>query len=357
MPLRTQIQIKNYEDELQSFPLTQNLLLESSEKLEDSLLKSKITLLREVSEYGLLNTSELYNFNIGYVKETFSTVDLDITTYEEDGKHFIKCDPIKPLSPSSLYALFIDKDLSFEYIELKKSVSKGPGLLELVDIKNSTLDFSLNSYTFKITSNPFITQSANIVKVSFYINDTLKKTYNIDAKSSSNIIDVEGLKIKVQDSAFGLGEEFTLVSEGVINPLPENYIVKIKTALTDQIKPLENVNPSQKISNEDILDYYKGLNDIKDLETKPALDFNDSAWISKEIRIEYAGYNKILLHLNTLSASQIDLEAISVLREGPAYNKYDLESLNLYSEKDIISVRAEELDDKTILLIVDEEEL
>ena len=40
----TKIRIVNFEEELRSFPLEQEIILESSVLLEDSLLKNKITL-------------------------------------------------------------------------------------------------------------------------------------------------------------------------------------------------------------------------------------------------------------------------------------------------------------------------
>ena len=104
------LKVVTYEEELNSFPVDQEIVLESSELLEDSLLTDKITLLREVPEYGLLNSAEMYNYNIGYVKETFNTIPMTIRTYEENSKFYIECNPKSPLHPNSKYILFVDKD-------------------------------------------------------------------------------------------------------------------------------------------------------------------------------------------------------------------------------------------------------
>ena len=79
------IKIANSPSEIASFPLKQSIFLICSEELEDSLLKNNIAIIREPKEYGLLNMSELYNYNIGYVKEEFSSVDFTIESYQEDG--------------------------------------------------------------------------------------------------------------------------------------------------------------------------------------------------------------------------------------------------------------------------------
>lgn len=353
MSLNINIEVVNFEDELKSFPLEQEILLESSSLLEDSLLKNKITLLREIPEAGLLNTAELYNYNIGYVKESFTTVDLIIRTYEKDSKYYVECKPEKPLHPNSRYILFIDKDLTEEFISISKPVSKGPSNLEIVSLDNKVIEDSLNPGTtiiLEVTSQPFITSSANIIKLNLKVDDVNTKTYTVDAKSSNNFISVLGIKIKVLDSAFGLGEKFSVDVKGGMEKLPDNYIVSLKTALTSDIKPVDNLEPSQKVSNEDILEFYSKTDTVIPTE---GLNFKDPEWMLKEISIEYLGYKRFVLHLKTLNSEDLDLENLSY-RAFPAYNKYDLEMLGLYSEDQKFNLNFEIIDDKTIVFTLEE---
>ena len=351
------IKVVNPEDELQSFPLQQSIILETSDLLEDSLIYSNIALLREVQEYGLLNTADLYNFNIGYVKETFSTIPLDIILFkDESDRYLVKITPKETLSPSSKYALFLDKDLSYEHISIKKTVSFGPSSLTLLDSENNNLSLDTNTYVLKVISDPFITPTSNIIKFRLYINGQPDKLFTIDAKSSKKTISFSNVKVEVKDTAYGLGEEFEIIDSGTSKPLNQNFVVSIKTVLSSKIKPLENVNPSQKVSNQDILDFYTQLNtEGRPVTTTGGINFKEPSWINNEIRIEYAGYNKFLLHLNNLDTSELDLDAITY-REGPAYNKFDLELLGLYSEKDKFNIITEILDDKTILFILEGED-
>lgn len=350
------IKVLNPEEELQSFPLQQSIFLESSDLLEDSLLYSNIALIREVQEYGLLNTADLYNFNIGYVKENFSLVPLNILLYEDSaGKHLVKITPKETLAPSSKYALFLDKDLSFEHISINKTVSFGPSSLILKDSEQNSLDLDSKTYTLKVISEPYLTSTANIVKFKLYINGQGDKVFTIDAKSSKNTITFSNITLEVKDTAYGLGEEFEIIDSGLAKPLDQNFIVSIKTVLSSKIKPLENVNPSQKISNEDILEFYN-TQKVKEKESSESriINFKDSNWLEKEIKIEYAGYNKFLLHLDNLDASELNLDDM-ISRESPAYNKYDLEALGLYSEEDKYNITFEILDEKTILFKLEED--
>ena len=353
--MNTKIRVVNFEEELRSFPLEQEIILESSVLLEDSLLKNKITLLREVPEYGLLNTADLYNYNIGYVKESFTTVPLLLRSYEQDSKFYVECKPERPLHPNSVYALFIDKDLSSEFISVEKLVSKGPSNLEILSLDNVLTITPLNpedSITLEVISEPFISPTSNIVKFTLKINDVTNKTFTINAKSDKNILSFLGLNVKVLDTAFGLGEKFQIKVQPSVAPLEHNYILPIKTALTADIKPIDNIVPSQKVTNEDILNFYNKI-DSK-VENTNVINFKDKGWESKEIRIEYAGYNKFILHLTNLNVEDLKLDEIS-FREFPAYNKYDLEALNLYSENQKFNMISEILDEKTVLFILEEQ--
>lgn len=347
------IKVVNFEEELKSFPLQQSIYLETSAQLEDSLLESNIVLLRETQEYGLLNTADLYNYNIGYVKERYDTVPLAITLSEESGKHRVKITPKETLHPSSRYALFVDKDLTYEHIELEKDVSKGPSQLVLVDSENNTLDLN-DVYRLKVSSKPYITSTSNVVKFTLYINNEVSRHFTINAKDTSkNLIRFAGITVRVLDVAYGEGEEFVVVRAGIAKPLKENLIVQIFTVLSSKIKPVENINPSQGISNQDVIDYYESL-DQKQV-TKEVFDTRDPEQVKKHLVLEYVGYDKVLLHIREpLTIEDLDLDNLS-FRTFPAFNRYDLTDLNLYDEEIRYYVDYEEIDESTLLLVFKEE--
>lgn len=348
------IKIANSPSEIASFPIKQSIILDCSTELEDSLLKDNIALIREPKEYGLLNTSDLYNYNIGYVKEEFSSVDLEVKSYKEGEVYKIKLTPREILKPNSLYILYIDKQISKEFIELTKTISKGPSSLIL---KNSKEAFSTREkvYTFKVMSSPKLTETLNIIKFQVFEGEEPGRYFTINAKSSDNLIIFEGFEILVADSAFGLGEEFTLTLNQMTGAsLTESLVKEIKTAISSKITPIENSLESSAISNEDILKYYQDLDKQTSIST--GINFAEASWQSKEYEIEHLDESTFLLKLNSLNADNLDLENISY-REFPSYNKYDLKLLNLYNAEDKYKLVYEILDQKIILFTVTEGDL
>lgn len=344
------IKIANSPSEIASFPIKQSIILDCSTELEDSLLKDNIALIREPKEYGLLNMSDLYNYNIGYVKEEFSSVDLDVKSYKEGDVYKIKLTPLEVLKPNSLYILYIDKQISKEFVELTKTVSKGPSSLIL---KNSKEAFSMGEkvYTFKVMSSPKLTATLNIIKFQVFEGEEPGRYFTINAKSSDNLIIFEGFEILVSDSAFGLGEEFTLTLSQTGVSLTESLVKEIKTTISSKITPIENSLESSAISNEDILKYYQDLDKQTATSTTEGINFTEATWQSKEYEIEHLDESTFLLKLNKLDADNLDLENISY-REFPSYNKYDLKLLNLYNAEDKYELVHEVLDQKTILFTV-----
>lgn len=345
------IKIANSPSEIASFPIKQSIILDCSTELEDSLLKDNIALIREPKEYGLLNMSDLYNYNIGYVKEEFSSVDLEVKSYKEGEVYKIKLTPLEVLKPNSLYILYIDKQISKEFIELTKTISKGPSSLIL---KKSKEAFSTREkvYTFKVMSSPKLTTTLNIIKFQVFEGEEPGRYFTINAKSSDNLIIFEGFEIIVADSAFGLGEEFTLTLNQMTGmSLTESLVKEIKTTISSKITPIENSLESSAISNEDILKYYQDLDKQTTASTTKGINFTEASWQSKEYEIEHLDENTFLLKLNRLDADNLDLENISY-REFPSYNKYDLKLLNLYNAEDKYELVYEVLDQKTILFTV-----
>lgn len=345
------IKIANSPSEIASFPLKQSIFLTCSVELEDSLLKDNIAIIREPREYGLLNMSDLYNHNIGYVKEEFSSVEFTIESYNEDGIFKLKLTPKESLKPNSDYVLYIDKQISEEFVDIKKTVSKGPSTLTLQSIKNLTVDIGTKNYTLKVMSSPKLTSTLNIIKFQIFENGNPGRYFTINAKSDDNLIIFEGIEILVADSAFGLGEEFEIVTNTPGISLEESLIKEFKTTMSSKITPLENVEESSALSNEDILKYYEGLDSQTISVDESYIDFNDNDWASKEYEIEHLDENTFLLKLNKLNADNLDLDNISY-REFPSYNKYDLKLLNLYDAEDKYELVPEVLDQKTIIFTV-----
>ena len=342
-----EIKVVNTPLELTSFPLKQSIYLESSVELEDSLLSEYIVLIRNVEEYGLLNTGNLYNYNIGYVKESFSTIDLTIDATEDNGIFKLKCTPKEVLKPNSSYILYIDKNLAKEYISLVKTVSKGPSFLTLEAITESLT--TNKTYVFKVMSSPKLTSTMNLIKFQVFEDGNPERYFTINAKSDDNLISHEGLHIRVPDIAFGLDEEFTVITDNSSIKLEESLVLELKTALSDRITVVENIKASESISNADILKYYADLDQAKSpLTPLGSINFLDKNWQESEYTIQHLDEDKFLLTLNILSTDNLDLDAMTY-REFPCYNKYDIKALNLYSDKDVYKLEYEILDEKSVL--------
>ena len=345
------IEIINSEEELKSFPINQSIFLKSINKIEDSFIKTNIVLIRTLKEHGLLNNSDLYNQNIGYIKNEFDLVPLEITQ-EQSGDYWkITCNPINPLTPGASYILFIDKNLSEEYAEIIKvpEKSKGPSTLllkniNLVGVKEEVI------YKFKVLSEPLITPTSNIVKFQIYYNNTPLKTVIINARSENKFITFNGIEIEVRDVPYGLGEEFDLVIKPPKTVLDRSYVIEITTAASSSVTPLENVKPSSAISNEMVLNYYKELN--QKTEDK-SINFNNPNWVDSEYTVEYLGDSDFILKLNRLSVEDLDLNNLTI-REFAAFNRYDLTSINKYDKNKKFNLSFEVLDDKSILFSLEE---
>lgn len=340
------IKVLNPEEELQAFPLNQHIYLEASYDVETAVLSGSITLIRHQREQGLLRASDFYNTNIGHIKETYSTIPMSVKQEFRDGRHIIVCDPEEPLSPASLYYLFIDKNLSKEFVDLKKTVSKGPSTLELLEVDYNTLEDNTNTYTFKVTSTPSITPGANIISFQVYENGQPFRQFKINAKSGKNTIKFNGLSILVPDTAFAIDEEFELKLNTKRRGLEQNLILHIQTSVSTSVKEVQNVEPSSSVTYQDVIDYYDKL-DSKS-ETKLGINFSEPSWEKKEFSIQYVDDNSFMLILNSLTTDQIDLNNLQY-RQLPAYNRVDLKVVDLYASGDKYELEVDVLDEKTLL--------
>jgi hypothetical protein len=335
------LNIVNTQAELDAFPVTQELVLKSDLKPEDAFLKKCIVLYRDNKEFGLFNLGTKYNNSIGYIKENFSTVDLNFNlTQELDGSWTIHCKPSEPLHPSSYYTLYISKNLSTEFIVLEKTVSKGPSKLDLTLNKYSnTYD---TTYTVKVLTTPLIKDGKAIVKFGLYDVDlNLIKTFIIDTKSSINTFEYDGLTFETSEIPYAKDEEFTLVTE-TQNRLADNLKVSIRTNLYDTITTTESSNPSTKITNQDILDYYSSVQNVPNTV---------SSVEPFSYTLQYVDFDKFVVTFNNLDVSTLDLSDIT-FTVGPAFNNYLLKTYDLYDDTLNYNIIAEVVDDDKLLITV-----
>ena len=341
------LKVLNPEEELLAFPLNQSIKLLSNVNLEDTNLKTKIVLIRSQKDVGVFNSSDFYNQNIGYIKERYSSVPMNIVSKVSGDNYEILCDPVEPLSPASDYILFIDKDISEEAIHIAKTVNKGPSDLSIVSILDYTVSTE-TEYKLKVTSSPTVTSTSNVVKFQLYINKQPSQNFIVNTKSDKLTFSFNGITIQAKDAPFALGEEFKLSLKPSLNRLPENLVLILKTVPSLTIKPVGSVAPSHSISNQDILDYYKNLDEIKDKDVTSGINFSNKNWQDEEVRLEYVDEDKFIIHLKTLTADKLALENLDIT-ELPAYNRSDLKSIGLYNKEEKYKIEYTVLDDTTIL--------
>lgn len=347
------LKVLNPEEELVSFPLNQSLFLEASSEVELASLEENITLIRGVKDSGTPVAADIYNSNIGHVKEVYSTIPIKITQEPlAGGKFKLICNPVEPLSPASVYFLFIDKKLSKDYISIDKIISKGPSYLELTKSDFDTENDVDTEYVLTVVSTPSITDTANIIKFQLYTNGEPTKIFTVNAKTVKNKIKFSGLEITVPDVAFGIEEEFGISLSTKRNSLENNFIVHIKTTISKNIKELENVDPSSSITYQDVIDFYKTQEQLG--ESSIGIDFSQPAWEKKEFSLQYISDDSFILLLNELTTDMIDIDNIKY-RQLPAYNRTDLNCLGKYSSNTKFKLVPEVLDSKSILFTVEEE--
>lgn len=354
------IRLLNPEAELKAFPLNQNIYLEASEEIETSYVEENIVLIRHIEDkQGALRTSDLYNSNIGHVKNIYSTVGLKITQEAQpNGTWKLTCNPVGPLAPASTYLLFVDKNLSSEFIDVVKTVTKGPSTISIKSVEHDAkVDTDIK---LVVTSVPTITSEANIVKLQSYIDGQPYKTHIINTKSSKKILAISGIVLELEDTAYALGEEFEVTRQGSRKRLEQNFVATIKTSIDVDVKPLEGVEPSAAITYQDVLEYYQKLNsEYGESEqnggTMPQVDlqfFSKSGWEAGEFSIEWVDEANMILHLNRLTTDMLDFDAMSI-RQLPAYSRSDLKLVKLYDPDKKYKLTPLILDEKAVMLTVE----
>ena len=309
------IKILNQESELSSFPIKQSIFLYSDETIEPTVLKNNIILFRLQAENELINLAEPYSYTLGYIKETFDTVELTYKIESHNSGYKITCTPVKALHLDAKYCIYVSKDLSEQFISITKDVSKSTSNIEVVSTSTNSTSYSIN---VEVAATSSLINGKNLTK--FLVNG---KEYLLNLRESRSIL-FEDYRITFQDTIYVIGEKFT-VSITNRTTLINDFQYVIKTVNSESITPIEVEGVSTAISNQDILNYYQQLN-------------NNVVPVQSKLYTTYLSPNIFSIKLPEGFDLNLNSQIVWDLRV--AYNNYILESLKLYDK-----------DQKYILLI------
>ncbi len=328
-----QITALNSTEELKSFPINQSIRLKFEKAVEDSLLESRLSLIRLPNQTGLFNISETYNQSIGYIREKFDIEETTITSELVNGSFIVVVKPVKPLSPGFEYVLFIDKTLSEEYLSISKTVSKSNSNIS-VDLSNN---ISPTELQIEIISEPFISSTNNIVKILLKdLVGSTSKQYTLDLKKTTKLV-YGDLTVSFISQVYVLGEKFNILSIGGTE-LPSNFYLKLKASITESIKPIESDAEFGSISNKDLYDFFNKQSN------------NDNLTLTTTI----VNNGKIRIKLpDNITTSDLDFDNLTHSYE-EAFNMYTLNLLELYDDSKVYEIVHNIEDEKTFTLTVKE---
>ena len=328
-----QITALNSTEELKSFPINQSIRLKFEKAVEDSLLESRLSLIRLPNQTGLFNISETYNQSIGYIREKFDIEETTITSELVNGSFIVVVKPVKPLSPGFEYVLFIDKTLSEEYLSISKTVSKSNSNIS-VDLSNNINPTELQ---IEIISEPFISSTNNIVKILLKdLVGSTSKQYTLDLKKTTKLV-YGDLTVNFISQVYVLGEKFNILSIGGTE-LPSNFYLKLKASITESIKPIESDAEFGSISNKDLYDFFNKQSN------------NDNLTLTTTI----VNNGKIRIKLpDNITTSDLDFDNLTHSYE-EAFNMYTLNLLELYDDSKVYEIVHNIEDEKTFTLTVKE---
>lgn len=303
--------VKNTKDELLSFPIDHSLLLEFSDKVEDSLLESYIYLVQGLDSPNILHIGDTYNQNLGIVKESFSGVPVSITI-EKESPFTVKVSPKTPLTPGYPYTLLVRDKLPREYLSTTK----------LVSYSNSSLNVKTNleiDSNLVINKDSILSPSKHIIDVSFNGDSKVSNIYN------NNTINIGGATITFGSDVYLEGETFHIVSVKSSADTGNSFTVSLRAAPSKNIKPIEDIN--KKLTECDILNFNANLSKE-----------DDSAL---ESRIEYLSKDRFNIKFNKNIVSKLDLENL-MLSTREAFGIYTLEDRGLYDPTKKYNLNIEE---------------
>lgn len=244
------IKITNSEAELKSFPSSQSIYLLSSEELEPKSFEDNIVLFRLQTENQLINLSEPYSYNLGFIKETFDRVDLNFISTQVNNEYRIECKPKELLNLDSTYCLYINKTLSSKFLTLTKNNSKSSSNIN-VKLKDN---FNVKSQSIlKILETSYITGSKNIANLLFD-----GRAITLDVRSKNKILS-NNVEVILEDTIYVKDEEFVIDIDPHTEQ-EENLLTYIHTVNSKSISPIPKEEAPNRVSNLDIINYYNTLN-------------------------------------------------------------------------------------------------
>lgn len=241
------VKIINSDGELASFPITQSLKLSLSESTDINTLQNHIILFRLLPENNLVSLVEPYSYTLGYIKETFDTVDVDFELDNTLDTYDLTIKPKKPLHLDSEYVLYITKGLVSANTKVTKTVSKSKSSLQAV-VTGNVLDRTIEVEVLKTSS---ITNGSNIVEFNI---DGSPYTLNL---AQNKTVTLRSIKYIFDNTVYLIGEKFEVVVDTVGEERLEDILYKFKTSPSSSIKPLESQTPSTTIDTQAILNFYQ----------------------------------------------------------------------------------------------------
>lgn len=328
------ITVINPKEELLSFPITQHITLEFSEKLDESLLHN-IFIVEDLDLPRLMHIGDTYNQNIGLVKESFKPLEVKYSIEKEE-PFTVSIYPLLPLTPSQKYTLLVKDQITDYRITSKKTNSQSDSNISLVKIDNLQEDTEL---------------VLKILEDSEYINDKHSITFQLKGKKhtlilSKNLLKVGEYTFKFDSDYYVKDEEFSFKVSDNESKLYSSFLVPFKCSTSKNVKPFTDSN--NKITNQDIEKFNSENN------SSTATENTDKKELSYTIKT--SGYNSFLVLFNKDIVDELDTEEVYIeTRE--AFNMYTLTNLGLYDPFKKYRTKLEKVDSKTIEVFVNEVEL
>jgi hypothetical protein len=219
----------------------------------------------------------------------------------------------------------------------------------IVEVINLTLIISKN-ITVTIDSDPQIEDKLNLVTCVLN-NGTTDKRFTVNVRSSRNYFEFEGVKYNLEDKPYIRGERFRVSLSDSKSSMDKNLVSLIKTSLNADTTQIDSDVSSSRISYNDVLEYYKGKEDLVVEEEEISPD----TYIQEDgIKYRYIGFNKILCILpKNIKTSDLDLDNIEIEDISEAFDMYTLEQYGYYDPKLKYKISTKIKNEKEFFIIVD----
>lgn len=241
------IKIINSDKELLSFPITQSISLSLSERIDVNTLQNHIILFRLLPNNNLVSLVEPYSYTLGYIKETFNTVDVTFKLEQRTTDFLLTVTPTKPLFLDSEYALYVTRNIVEANSKVTKTISKSKSTLQTI-VTGNVLDRTIEVEVLKTS---VISNGSNVVEFKI---DGNSYTLNL---AQNTAVTLNNVKYIFENTVYLIGEKFNVLIDNVGDVRTEDVLYKFKTAPSESIKPLEHQTPSTGIDTQAILNFYQ----------------------------------------------------------------------------------------------------